>query len=667
MAVYDYGLAKPGAAPALNNTGTAGSHPAGKYFYRVRWKDADLNALSLPSASASVTHTDTTKAIRVTQPSSPPGRATHWIIERTTDGGGDPAKPAWIPLNVNETTPHGTLIGTTTYDDNTDDQTLLGNIGLQYPETQMTLQRPLRQVFASKNSFFFVGGRVHRVTATLTNGLPTVSGGSGFNNYMGDINGAGGQDLKVPADADGRSYRIFSTSSSTDLTLATNYVGTTGLKEIAISGERDVVLFSEPGVPESLGQNVLGIPFNRLRIGDDGEPLVGGMALGPAGNLYAKEQSLYFHPWTRHPAFAPRGDGILQKLATRRGALGPLAMKFVDGYGYGIDGLGVWRLSPGGEPQEIGQRIAGDWKTETLNLNQGDNFLIERDQATRTLWFFVVQTGQTYPRTAYVLNLDTQEWIYTRVFGADVVASCELPDSNGLYHMCLWLRQEDGKSYLWMHGRADADGVDITAVSDLYGTASGGNTGTLQNNGASWPTTEPKLRGVPVWVRHADGTEETRSISDNTNTQLTFAGVMSSAVASGDTYVIGGIPTEYKTGRMFCGAPDRKKQFRRAYILVKFDGQVTDLNVSAYFDGSSTANADAVVAQAEDGVTRAIASSEQAFTPSDSQYIRYAFSLGNTWANDLQLKFFSRRPGKPWEILAVVVDYEFEQKADPKR
>lgn len=660
--VSDYGLPKPTAAPVLNGTAVAGTHPTGVYGYRVRWKDSDLNAISLPSASAAITHVSASFAVRVTQPGSPPSRAAFWIIERTTDSG-----DTWIPININETTPHGTAIATTTYNDNATDQTILGFLGLQLQETQSFPAKPYRVTFANKFCLFMLAGRVHRVNALVTNGSGNVTGGSEFNQDMVDAGASPAADLSVPADADGKSYKVSSVGGATALVITPVYAGTTNTKEIAIMGERDVLVFSEPGQPESCGRSLLGIPQNRVRVGDDGEPLMGGVGCGAAGNMYAKEYSLFIHTWTKHPMFPPRGDGSIQKLASRRGAIGPCAIKFVDGLVYSMDALGPWRCPPGGEPQSIAASVVGDWRTELLDLNQGDNYLIERDQATNTLWFFVVETGQTYPRKAYVWDLTSERWVFTRLFEGDVLATCELPDTNGLFRLCFWMKVGTTKAYFWMLGRSHGDGVNVDSVAPLYGVATSGSTTTLGDTAGTWPTTEPKLRGVPVQVRKANGTVLNGFVDDNTASLITFDATLSSAVEAGDSYEVGGIAAEYRSPRMFGDAPERKKIFKRGWILVKFDGVATDLQIDAFYDGSATPSADSVKLYNEDGVSRALGSSELVLAPADSQYIRYAFQLGNKAANDLQLRVFSRRAGKPWEVFGVKIDYDFEQKGDPKR
>ena len=251
-----------------------------------------------------------------------------------------------------------------------------------------------------------------------------------------------------------------------------------------ISGIRDAVIFSNPGQPEYLGENVLGVPSNFVTIGDDGEPIVAATGIGPTGNVYCKQTSMFYHAWSIHPAFAPRGDGNITKMASRRGAVGPKSIHFVDGVAYGIDQQGCWALVPGGEPNEIGEQISRDWKDEIFDWNFGDNFLVHRDMATRTLWFFMVEKSYQFPRFAYVYHLEQRAFIMTRRFAGDIVDVCELPDSQGMYRLCIWMKTDTNECNLWMMGNSNSDGVNLNDSGLLYGEATGGSINTIQKTGA---------------------------------------------------------------------------------------------------------------------------------------------------------------------------------------
>lgn len=80
------------------------------------------------------------------------------------------------------------------------------------------------------------------------------------------------------------------------------------------------------------------------------------------------------------------------------------------------------------------------------------------------------------------------------------------------------------------------------AASDLSGTATGGSTSTIEDSGASWPTTNDGLKGIYATVIDAaTEAEESFVILSNTATEITFGPVRSAAVVSGDTYRIGQI------------------------------------------------------------------------------------------------------------------------------
>lgn len=646
------GIVAPSVAPAVATNGAGNVN--GSVQYRVRWRDGDLNVYSLPSAAVSIAATSNT--IRITKPlgTAPAARVTHWVIERTKDSG-----VTWYPVNMDTSNPDGTLLATTTYDDSISDQTIGGRFVI--PSNQGTPTYPMRVCFANRGLVFMLGGRVHRTTATLTGVSVTVTGVTGANAAMI------GQDLSVPADADGKMYKIANVVGTT-ITLAVVYAGSNGVKTVAIAGPRDRVIFTEPGYPEHCGEVIVGGLRNEVRIGDDGEPLIGGCGLGPAGVLYAKESSLYFHSYSVKPNGPPISDGRISKLATRRGLLGPLALRFIDGYVYGMDGLGIWRASPGGEPQEIGQRLANEWKNGGINFKKGDNFLIGWDPFNRKLHFFVCEGSDTYPKKSYIYDLQSNEWVGSYTWPLGVTCVAELPDSGGVPRMCYWLESTAGVDcFFWMHGLADSAGADPSSTP-LNGTiTSSASTSTFSNSGAAFTTTNAKLKGCAATKITAAGVEETRIISDNTATQITVGTAYSVQPAIGDTYRIAPIEAQILTPRMFMESIDRKKKFNTVCILVLYKAACTPLYVRAYYDGSATAETDQVATLNEDGVLHTLNTAPSKIDPTSASVHRFFVPLGGKWATDLQLELYSKEAGVPWEIMGVQVDYEFDQAKEPRK
>ena len=645
----DLGFAAPGVPASAADQGAGNVN--GTVSYRCRWADAKTGTVSL--AGTALSHTTASQTVRVTYPGSAPSRATHWILERTTDGGA-----TYYPVNTSSSSPYGTLIATTTYDDSVTDSTL--RQGIAYHNNQGAPRR-YRWCFTHGKVIFAGGGRIHQFQCTTTSADPNITSGSGFNSGMI------GQDFQVDGDVDGVSYEVLSVGGATALVLTTNYGGITeSLRTARISGPRDLVGFCEPDEGEAWGsQEVTGLS-NEEAIGDDGEAVIGGIGMGAVGALIAKERRMYVWRYRKHPALRPLGDGEIVALQARRGLCSPNAVKEAEGFIYGVDVYGIWRMLPGGEPEPISTPIETDFRA--LNLEARDAWHIGYDALFRQLFFFVCEAGDTYPKLAYVWDLARGAWIGTLDFPNGVTASLELPDANGAMR-CLIYTQANGsaKSYAWFLNIGTTLGAP--PVSGLSGTATSGSSTNITNSGAALPTTGEGLGGVPVTlVRASGGSEETQTIVSNTATAMTTTAFTGTAPTAGDAYHIGALQASWKTPRLDCGAPDRKKKFKRLILKLAHDTAAVDLKVRAYHDGSATATNYDNTRSAEDGVSNAAGSPNATIDPGatnaqSGDVHRFVVDLpGHKWFNDIQLEFHSLSPGDAWKILDVALEYDLEER-----
>ena len=484
------GIIAPAAAPTC--AAAAATGPIGNFLYRVRWKDAITQTISLPSPVSAVM-IGTGVGVTVTRPSiaaTPALRATHWILERTEDGGA-----VYYPVNVTLAAPDGTLIATTTFDDTVMDNMLRMRQG--YPENQGQPSR-YRFCFSNQGRAFVGGGRVHRFTATMVNGDATVVG-TGFASDMV------GQDFTIDGDVTGVAYRVLTYTSAISLELDSNWVGTSADYAASITSRRDRAAFSEQDKPEYFGPVGYSALANEFIVGDDGEPLTGGAGMGLAGVLWAKSHSLYHHRYDMNPD-GVNGDGRLVKIPVNRGCVGPMALKFIDGWVYGIDTEGIWRLSPGSMlPQGISGDIASDWKTNNLGYLTSDNWHVGFDPATATVWFFVTFAGQTYPTTAYLWSVEREKWIGTRYVAQGVTSSVVLPDSNGVRRLCFFgpaiTVGQTTSSDFYMSGIGNLDGTAPILAKYRTGRIMVGRPDRKMDSVECWLFTKAKLNCTTIKVR----------------------------------------------------------------------------------------------------------------------------------------------------------------------
>jgi hypothetical protein len=641
------GMAQPGAAPGASASGAG--NVTGAVQYRVRWVDELRGGtMSLPSASVSVTVTDNTVA--VTQPASPPSRATHWIVERTTNGGS-----VFFPVNRDSAAPYGTAISTTSYNDTVADGTLRNRIAI---DSRQGMPNPYRFAFSNAGRIFLGGGRVHRASASLTNSNTAVSSGSGFNSYMI------GQDLAATTDTDGKTYKISAVGGATALTLASAYTGTTATKTVTIAGRRDIGAWSEPNRPEEFGSATAVGWSNEVQIGDDGQPLLGGCGLGAAGVVWAKETRSYMHSYTFNPD-GVLGDGRLVELPGRRGTVGPLAIKFHEGRAYGIDQFGIWRMAPGGRQEEIGRDIAHDWRSCQLDYTYADNWHIAWSPQDRALLFFVTFFGAAYPKTAYVWSLEREKWIGTRQYDQQITSTVVLPDSKGVLRMVLFSApQTDSgntvKSFAWMDGISYTRGAPPASTSPLTGTVTSSTAGNISVSGASFPTTNGGLEGCAVTVRNTAGSEETRMIYNNNGTSFDVLPAMTITPA---TYRLAPIPAVYRSGRISLDL-SRKQQVVEVWVWARYQGAVTPIKCRWFMNGAFDADNDKAFGMAEDGVSFSANGNSATIDPSIPTH-KFRIPVG-TYCKDIQLEFYSIDAHESWNILQAAIvlnpDMSFDQR-----
>ena len=162
----------------------------------------------------------------------------------------------------------------------------------------------------------------------------------------------------------------------------------------------------------------------------------------------------------------------------------------------------------------------------------------------------------------------------------------------------------------------------------------------------------------------SSGGEESRIIISNTGTALSVNSNWTTVPVTGDTYWIGPIHSIYLTPRMDGGAPERKKCWNVAYVWMKYKSTCTNLNVRAYYDGIQTADSDHVATiSAEDGITITANKASIKAIPTTSGIYRFDIPLMNRPASDLQLEFWSKEPGPPWDIQRIKVLYDVDQRS----
>jgi len=654
------GLLAPAAAPTSAENGAGNVN--GTVKYRVRWKDSSTKSYSL--ASPVLTVTTSSKKITVTKPATNETRATHWCIERTVDNGS-----TYYPINeISTATLDGTLIATTTFDDDELDSNTRTRIIYQSNQGQPS-SYPI--AWANGNVLFMAGGRVHSFAGTINNGADALSSTDG--DFVSDMVG---QDFSVNGDTDGVTYKIKTVTDADNIVLNSVYAGGANRSAVtcSIAGVRNEVAWCVPGKPDSWGSTEVGGLSNSVLIGADGDALMAGIGLGSQGCLLCSSDHMWLWSYRSSPqAVSLGGDGRIVPMKSRRGAFGPRSVYRFGSRIYGMDQYGVWAASVGGEPQEIGDEIAKDWRS--LDMSQRGNFWIGPDPLYRQLNFFVCQSGDTYPSIAYVYDIPKNKWVGTKTFPwAEVPCGVALPDTTLALRLGYFTEAKgSAKSYFWFDsiGTTMGSPPSNTLTGTLDGTPS---STTITDSTAAFVTTGEGCDGCPVTlVRASDSSEETQVVVSNTGTVLTTNTFAGAAPVAGDTYHLGPVNAVWKTGRLHFGDPSRKKHVKGLWVWLKNDTGAVSLKLKAYYNGSATAAVYGTTRAAEDGVSYTAAAAPASINPgatnsqSEAIYRYWVDCPGEHWCTDVQFELYSIASGTAWEILDVKADVEFDQSTIPAK
>lgn len=647
----DLGMASPTAAPtgATSSTGLTGN-----FRYRVKWHDRITGTLSLSSAELSVTLTN--QGYEVTRPGSPPSRATHWILERTTSDG-----KTFFPVNQTTSTPYGTAIATTTYTDTTTDGTLRQRT--IFPNTQA---RPpvMRYVFSHNNRIFGLGGVVYEATVTTTSGSASVTGtNSNFTTNMPDMF------FVIKNSTTGKVYRILSRSSATAITLTENIQSgddvTSGTA--FIFPYRNRLWWSEAGYPEHFGTQEAGGPSNEIGIGARNESLVSGCSMGQNGILLASDKTLYYLSYTDDPS-PVLGDGRLVPIPTKRHAAGPQCLKFVEGYVYGIDRFGIWRMAPNGRPEDISLPLQYDFKSGKLSICDSEKWHIQYDASRLWVKFYVTDTSSAsadFPNKCFVWDIGRDQWCHEKIYPVGITTGCEIEDKRGGLRSGIWQQAPSSTSNIGSIFLCDDESTGHaipSTMSPLSGTATDGSTTTMVDSGGAFTNSA----GAFITVYDASGgVFENRMIRSATATTITVDSAFSFTVASGDSYWISPVYARVRSGQLDAGDPTRKKKWIGLRIPVKYKTSAVPFYVRAYYDMSSTSDNDQQTGATVDGVTWASSDPDKTIDPTVNEYC-YFVPLNSKWAHSLTFEIYSMTAGKPWEINGpITVEYETDGSFQP--
>lgn len=614
----DSGITGPAAAMAAPSA-AAGNCTAGAHRFRYRYRNTRTGYVSNPSLETNVTVSGGNGALTFTTVASSDAKVNAIDLEATAVNGGTFYRIA-------------TTTNTTSVIGNLSDANLIQqyNVDANYGTSELldTYSHEVSPVGAILMPFkgrMFVGGdEAYTITGTFTNASPTVSGTGYSTKWAGRLVRVSGEAVAY----------VISTATTTVLTLATNWSGSTGSKTASVfSATPNRVYWSRIGYPESFYAAV----FASDRLQNRSDQLTG---------LYGRKDALYVfgkysaERWIFNddPSVAVSQTAVIQGT---RGVFNQRCLVEADGKLYAWDRMGMYIV--GDVPSPISGPI-DDALTEYVDYTLTTKMHGVFDPKDRVLMWFFVSLGDTQPKRAACFEVDTGRCFFYR-FLQGITASAVVPTSDGQVRALLG----DENGYSWFFGiDGSFDGVPPSSSTVL--TTTGTPTTTVISVTQTLPTS-PSLAGTVVY--HPT-TGETAVVASNTSSQLTVGAGFTTAPATAISLYIGAIPWEYRT-KWWAGTGLETKKAPVYFFVKLYPGSATGkLRVSFYADFSATPTT--VTATASDlfndglTVTTALTYVELDLDAGSNDGF-VAVCLGITWSRALQARMTAIRPDGELRIL----------------
>ena len=317
-------------------------------------------------------------------------------------------------------------------------------------------------------------------------------------------------------------------------------------------------------------------------------------ALEPSGDrmIFYKDSAIYELHWNTNPS-GITGDGFGKTVNTLRGALNARCVVNVQGTHYVLDAKGIYAFTGGTTVVELSARLLKLWRR--INWGARDRFSgVATDDR---VYFFVALDSDTECRYAFVLDLTAQRagrgtrW-YLEQYNHGIRDACRFQlatqtatNTWGLTHQALAV-------VITEYGFVGALGVGFRDLIDpqitATGTATGGSTTTLVDSGGTFTRSNEASMTSDVigsYISIIPAVATTRTISTTysatppykglgvfritgvSGTTITFTPAAPTAVAAGDTYIIGGLPNvTYKTPLLSFGSAKARKRSDKAVM-----------------------------------------------------------------------------------------------------
>lgn len=555
---YNAGITGPTGVIGAPSATAAGNTTNGTHLIRYRYRDSRTGYVSNPSNAASVTvsggNGQLTYNIGGPITASADAKADTIIVELTAVNGG----AYYVAATASNAA---------------------ASVVVSITDANLT-QQTNAAIYGSAETFDLFGNEAppswavmiaHRGRSIVGVDQPYVISGA-FVNATNTINGTGYSTQwvgrLVQASGDTASYEI-SAATTTVLTLTAVYAGTTATKSATVYAKLpNRIYYSRAGFPESFFVSM----FARDVLQGRGDRLVAMYSRRDAAYLLGKYSTdrLVF---TTDPSAV---SSSLLPVQAMRGVFNQRCLVEADGEVYAWDRQGIYRL--GESPVHMSNDVDALLRSY-VNYSYVVQFHGAFEPVDRILSWWFVKQGDTVPKYAVCLELDSGRWSFGR-WRQGITSSAVIPSSDG--QVRAWVGDENG--YLWAWGMdASFDGVPPTCPAVV--TVNAGATATVIPV-VETLTTSPDVAGASLYFPL---TGEVGIVQSNTASQITMTSALSMTPPLSVELWLGTIPFEYRT-KWFTAQGGMATKKRPVYFGVSvFAGSSTGkLRVYFYVDQGET-------------------------------------------------------------------------------
>ncbi len=383
-----------------------------------------------------------------------------------------------------------------------------------------------------------------------------------------------------------QSYTILSVESSTSLTLSQAYAGSTDayayysilpqnpIPSQNFNYDRRAIYWSEPGQPEAwpvTNQDV-------LEEDPGAGEITGLMVMGPYLFIWA-ENRIYQFSFVNDPLT----DGYTTK-AARRGCVNNRCWVQTEDNCYALDYRGI-HLFSGNDDNAIGSveiqdlfrvRQGGKYK---INWAQKRNFHAVFDPGDAIIRWFVVMSGDTYPRHALCYSVRMRRWwIEEYVFPIGAACVGRLGGKPQVFYGSTANRILAG-------GTSTLDGLDPNSGT-VYSTVTSAGIDWLKDTTATFPASN--VVNSPITIVQGTGKGQVRRIVSVSGSQINVSMPWSTSLDTSSQYQIGGVNWTWKSGWTRY-LPSENNDVRSIAIQFKPTASYSGMYARTYQDFSESA------------------------------------------------------------------------------